>query len=118
MRVIHEPGETRALDRRVLATDVEVADSMFARARGLMFRRSIPENYALVFHFGSPRHRGLHMMFVPFDIDAVWLRDGRVRQVQRLKAWRGTGFAVADTILELPAGQADGIEPGDRIHIE
>ncbi|MFC6939244.1 DUF192 domain-containing protein [Salinirubellus sp. GCM10025818] len=114
MRVVHRPSGG---PERTLATDVDVADSLLGRARGLMFRRSIPDDYALVFPFGRPVTRGLHMVCVPFDIDAVWLVDGRVQRATRLRAWRGFGRAWGDTVLELPAGAADGVDPGDRVDL-
>ena len=114
MRVIHEGdgGE------RALATEVDVADSLLRQGVGLMFRRSIPDEYALVFPFGRPAKRGLHMLCVPFDIDAIWAVDGRVEAVTELSAWVGYGRAKADLIVELPAGAADEVEPGDRIRVE
>lgn len=115
VRVVHEPEEGEI---RVLATDVETADWMVPQAVGLMFRRSVPEEYALVFPFGRTRRRALHMLFVPFDVDAVWLSGGRVQQVRRLPAWVGFGVATADTIVEFPAGSTDGVEPGDEVRIE
>ena len=125
MRLIHEPsenapeaGQPEPGESRVLATEVEVADSFFARMRGLMFRRSIPEEYALVFRFERPSTRSLHMLFVPFPIDAVWLVDGEVTQIERLRPWIGFAWARADVILELPAGTAEGIEPGDRVRLD
>jgi len=114
VRVVHRPPDD---SERVLATDVEVADSLLGRARGLMFRRSVPEGYALVFPFGRVGTRGLHMVCVPFDIDAAWLVDDRVEAVKRLRAWRGYGRARADTVLELPAGAAEGVAPGDRVEV-
>lgn len=114
VRVLHRPPDG---PERALATDVEVADGLLGRARGLMFRRSIPEGYGLVFPFGRAATRGLHMVCVPFDIDAVWLVDGRVERASRLRAWYGYGRARADTVLELPAGAADGVEPGDRVEV-
>lgn len=114
MRVVHDPaGGTE----RTLATEVEFADGLVSQGLGLMFRRSIPDDYALVFRFDSPSTRGLHMVFVPFDIDAIWLVDGAVQATKRLRAWRGHGRVRADTVLELPAGAADGVEPGDRIRV-
>ena len=114
MRVVHRPPDG---SERTLATEVEVADSLLRKARGLMFRRSVPDEYVLVFPFDKPVTRGLHMVCVPFDIDAVWLVDGRVESRKRLRAWRGYGRARGDTVLELPAGAADGVEPGDRIEV-
>ena len=114
MRVVHRPPEG---PDRILATDVEVADSLLRKARGLMFRRSVPDEYALVFPFCRPVTRGLHMVCVPFDVDAVWLVDGRVEAVKRLRAWRGYGRARGDTVVELPAGTADAVDPGDRVEV-
>ena len=114
MRVVHEPADG---SERVLATTVEVADGLLSQARGLTFRRSVPDDYALVFRFGREATRGLHMLFVPFDIDAVWLVDGEVRAVERLRAWLGHGRARADTVVELPAGAANGVAPGDRVRV-
>ena len=113
MRVVHEvDGEGRAL-----ATNVERADGLVSQGLGLMFRRSIPDDYALVFPFSRASKRGLHMVCVPFDIDAVWLVDERVEAVKRLNAWAGHGRARADTILELPAGAADDVETGDVVRL-
>jgi uncharacterized membrane protein (UPF0127 family) len=130
VRLLHRPadGTTRAgddraggasadTDARVLATQVDVAASLPARARGLMFRRSIPGDYALVFPFDGADVRWLHMLCVPFDIDAVWAVDGRVRRVERLAAWTGLARAEADLVVELPAGAASAVTPGDRIEL-
>jgi uncharacterized membrane protein (UPF0127 family) len=113
-RVVHRGDD----DGRVIADDVRVADSVLGRARGLMFRRSFPDGAALVFPFSDVGTRSLHMVAVPFDIDAVWLRDGRVERVARLSAWTGLGWARADTVIELPAGAADGVDTGDELRIE
>ncbi|MFB6127929.1 MAG: DUF192 domain-containing protein [Halolamina sp.] len=113
MEVVHRADG----ERRTLATEVEVADSLLAKARGCMFRRSVPEDYALVFPFESAAARTLHMLFVPVALDAVWLVDGEVTRVERLSPWVGLGRADADTVLELPAGGAHGVSPGDRVAV-
>ena len=82
-----------------------------------MFRRSVPERYALLFEFSRPATRSLHMVFVPFPIDAIWLIAGRVERVERLRPWLGIAGARADRILELPAGAADDVTVGDRVGI-
>ncbi|QLD90141.1 DUF192 domain-containing protein [Natronomonas salina] len=115
MNVVHEPADG---DARTIAANVDLADGIVSQGLGLMFRRSIPDDYALVFPFGRAKNRGLHMLCVPFDIDAVWLVDGEVEAVKRLSAWTGRGRATADVVVELPAGAADGVEPGDRVRIE
>lgn len=121
MRVVHRPADDERVlaadDERVLATDVDVADSWIARARGLMFRTSIPPEYALWFPFDRADHRTLHMLFVPFAIDAVWLVDGEVTKIKRLAPFVGLGSGRADAIVELPAGAADDVDVGDRIEL-
>ncbi|MEF8778026.1 MAG: DUF192 domain-containing protein [Natronomonas sp.] len=114
MRLVHEAGGTEQL----LATDVDIADGIVSQGLGLMFRRSIPEGYALVFPFSGVSKQSLHMVFVPFDIDALWLVDGRVRAKKRLSAWTGYGRAEADTVVELPADAADAVSVGDAVRIE
>lgn len=107
-----EGGET-------VADDVEAADSFLKRARGLMFRRSVPEGYGLVFEFPRERTVTLHMVFVPFPIDAVFLdEESRVVAVRRLRPWLGYASETAATVVELPAGAADGVDKGDRLVIE
>jgi len=114
VRVVYEPRG----DRRVLATEVETADGLLSQGRGLMFRRSLPDDHALVFRFDRQKPRSLHMVFVPFAIDALWRADGVVQQVRTLSPWTGHGRTVADTVIELPAGAASEVEPGDRVAVE
>jgi len=113
VRVVHEAGGTE----RTLATEVEVADGIVSQGLGLMFRRSIPDDYALVFPFSGVSKRGLHMVFVPFDIDALWLVEGRVRAKKRLSAWTGYARERADTVLELPAGAVGDVAVGDTVRL-
>ncbi|WP_255152548.1 DUF192 domain-containing protein [Halorarius halobius] len=113
MRVVHVADG----DERTLATDVEVADSLVRKGVGLMFRRSVPDDYALVFPFDGQKRRGLHMLCVPFDLDAVWVADGVVQGVERLSAWTGRGGHVADLVVELPAGAAADVQAGDQLRV-
>jgi hypothetical protein len=113
-RLVHRPTEG---DERVVAEDVRVADSVLSRARGLMFRRSFRGD-ALAFPFGDAVARSLHMVFVPFDIDAVWVERGEVTAVERLAAWTGVARGRGDTVYELPAGAAADVAVGDRLSLE
>ena len=114
MRVVHDtPDGTRTLSDRA-----DRAEGLLAQGIGLMLRRSIPDGYALVFPFSGVSTRRLHMLFVPFGVDAIWLIDGEVRRTKRLSAWTGRGRAEADTVIELPAGAADGVSAGDTVRIE
>jgi uncharacterized membrane protein (UPF0127 family) len=132
MRVVHETDEIIGSDddpeRRVLATNVELADSTLTQAKGLMFRKSIPEDYALVMDIGSgggllpfsggPSRQFVHMLCMRFPIDVLWLLDDEVTKTARLGPWTGMGMATADRIVELPAGATEGVAVGDTVTVE
>lgn len=118
----------RNVDRdTVLATRLESADSLWARFMGLMGRASLEAGSGL----WLPDSNGIHMMFMRFPIDAVFLgrpvaADGGARPVlsvhHRLRAWTGLVPFVrgAHGVLELPVGTiaATGTVRGDRIALE
>lgn len=112
MTLYHDPQDG---DRQELATTVETADSLVSQTRGLMFKQDLPDDYALVMDFEKSKIRGVHTVFVFEPIDVVWLAENTVVQVKRLNPFRGIGFATADEIIELPAGAASNINPGDEI---
>jgi hypothetical protein len=55
-----------------------------------------------------------------FAIDAVFCdRELRVVKVVRgLKPWRMAAARGASVVIELAAGAADGVEPGDQLTLE
>ena len=85
-----------------------------------MFRRSLEPGHGM---WISPCN-GIHMMFMNFAIDAVFLdRQGRVKKVYpKLPAWWGVVWVEwgAHSVLELPAGWTADVrlEPGDQITLE
>ena len=95
-----------------LASDVEIASSLWAKFMGLMGRPSLAPGAGL----WLPDSNGIHMMFMRFPIDAVFL--GRpdatgarnvVSLSRSLPAWTGLVPLVrgAHGVLELPAGTID-----------
>jgi len=132
VRLVHEPsgdggangegsetsdGDDRNGHVRTLATDVETANSFGTRLRGLMFRSSVPRDYALVFPFDGSKRRGIHTLFVRVPIDVVWVDDRTVTRTETLRPWRGVATARADTVVELAAGAAEGVTAGDTVRI-
>jgi len=113
-------NETRGT---VLAESVEVARSFWARFMGLMGRRELASGSAL-FLPGN----GIHMFFMSFPIDAVFLAKAlngggrRVVSVHRaVRPWIGMVPLVrgADGVLELPVGAIDASAtvPGDTVRL-
>lgn len=98
-----------------VATDLVVASSTWARFRGLMMRASLGPGEALdIRPCGS-----IHMMFMRFRIDAVFYdKERRVTKVARnLRPWVGLAFGgrKAKGVIELAAGDAASIQPGDLL---
>ncbi|WP_440771673.1 DUF192 domain-containing protein [Natronorubrum sp. DTA28] len=110
-----EAGTDAVSHEDVLATDVELAESIVSQTRGLMFRRSFPDDSALVFRFNTAKIRDVHMLFVFFPIDAVWVVDDVVQRVERLRPWRSFAREKCDLLVELPAGAAANVEAGDKL---
>jgi uncharacterized membrane protein (UPF0127 family) len=65
-----------------IATSVEICDTFWKRGRGLMFRRTLADDDALLFthHVESTSATTIHMFFVFFDIGVIWL-DAQKRVV-------------------------------------
>ena len=112
-------GDGRALWR------LEVADSWFARFKGLMGRRELGPNEGLFL----PGTNGVHMFFMRFPIDCVFVgkpRPDGTRQVvavrDRLAPWTGVVWWVrgAQGVIEVRAGKAAeaGIKPGDTVVLQ
>ncbi len=108
-----------------VADTVEPATSFGGRFMGLMGRRSLPAGRGL-WLAGT---NNIHMFFMRFPIDAVFLArpgpDGRRRVVairSGLRPWTGIVWYVrgADSCLELAAGAAGaaGTVAGDLVAFE
>jgi uncharacterized protein len=118
-------GHARNLERStVLVERLETAGSLWAKFMGLMGRPSLGAGDGL----WLPASNGIHMMFMRFPIDAVFVSkasgDGvrTVKSVHRgLRAWIGLVPLVrgADGVLELPVGTIDATrtQVGDRLEI-
>lgn len=113
--------------RKVIAENVEVAESAFQKARGLMLRKTLPAGTALLMFFGKPGKHGIWMPLMRFPIDIVFL-DSRKRVVGlhsrarpisfRRRTWRVYyPERPARYAIELPAGEIKRkrIQPGDRL---
>jgi uncharacterized protein len=109
----------------VLATDVESADSLWGKFMGLMGRPALAPGAAL----WLPDSNGIHMMFMRFPIDAIFVGkpDGDGARLvlsvhERLPAWWGLVPLVrsANGVLELPVGTVASTRTavGDRIVLE
>ena len=75
----------------VLARQVRVRRTPWERSVGLMFRRGIDPEEAMVFCLprSGIREAGVHMLFVPFSIGLFWLDEGcQVVDKMLAQPWR------------------------------
>lgn len=98
----------------------EVADTTEKRARGLMFRDSLPEDRGMLFTFPEPQHWTFWMKNTRLALDIIWMdRDKKIVHVER----NVPGCSRSDEgcpqyqpnenalyVLELAAGRADGLK--------
>ena len=81
--------------------------------KGLLGRSSLDPGEGMLFRPAG----SIHMFFMRFPIDAVFCdRELRVLDVRRdLQPWQTAAQKGAKVVIELAAGAAAGIEPGDRL---
>ena len=108
-RILNQTKET------VVADDVRIARSMWARFWGLMRKAELPDGQGLLIDPCS----SIHMFFMRFPLDVVFLdKDDRVvKIVEGIKPWRMALGGGGKKALELPAGTAARarVEAGDQL---
>ena len=111
MRLLREDGS-------VVCDSCVLADTPLRRMKGLLGRSDLPRGHGLLIRPAS----SIHMWFMKFPIDAVFLDSGltvlRIRP--DLRPWAMAGCRGAKAVLELPAGESErrGLEAGDRLVLE
>lgn len=97
---------------RILQVEVMVRDE--DRARGLMFRPSLPQDRGMLFLFSELDHHGIWMKNCRFPIDILWLDEQRrvVHVEQSVPPCKAdpcpvyTPLRQAAFVVEINAGQA------------
>jgi uncharacterized protein len=103
--------------KKVICTNKRTLSTIFEKATGLMFSKPI-KDIGYVFVFDMPRRIDLHMFFVFFPIDVLFLDAGK-KVLEIKEDFRP--FSVyysekkASYVIELPSGKIKDTEtkPGD-----
>jgi len=102
--------------------DIEVAETSEQKARGLMFRTSLPDTSGMLFPYPQPQELTMWMKNTFIPLDMVFIKsDGTVHRIEvrtepmseRVIGSKGDVTAV----LELAGGAADrlGLKAGDKV---
>ena len=97
--------------------------SFLCQLRGLMFRKAIPagQGLLLVQKNEDRLSAGIHMMFMRFDICAVWInKAGEVVDVRYARRWALAYVprAAASYVLELDVSHINDFSIGDKVRID
>lgn len=108
-----------------LTLSVEIADDEQERARGLMFRKTLPEDGGMLFVFPEQAPRSFWMKNTPLSLDILFLAtDGEIVAIARDTTPFSTApinsIEAAKYALEVNAGYCarHGVNVGDRVGVQ
>jgi uncharacterized protein len=101
---------------QVVCERCEIADTPLKRMRGLLGRSGLAPGEGMLFRPAG----SIHTLFMRFPLDVLFCdRDLVVLGVEHdLKPWKLAGRKGAKVVVELGAGAAAGLQPGDRLFLE
>jgi len=102
----------------VIASRLKMASNPWARMKGLLGTRSIPQGEALII----THCKSIHMFFMQFPIDVIFCdhQNKVVGLCQNIKPFRlSPVFFKASYVIELPSGSiaATKTQAGDQVQI-
>ena len=102
---------------------VEIADTEESRARGLMFRQSLPEQHGMLFVFPEDARRSFWMRDTQIPLSIAFIRrDGVITEIYDMQPFSLDPVnSVAEVRYALEVNQGEfrrlGIRPGDRVQL-
>ena len=101
---------------------VELADNDAERAKGLMYRKELPEGQGMLFDFHREQDVSFWMQNTYISLDMIFIRaDGRILRIAENTEPLSTRLVPSGgpvrAVLEIIGGSARklGIAPGDRV---
>lgn len=106
------------LKEQVLISRLEIADSFFSRAKGLLGTQALPTEQGLwIYHCNS-----IHTFFMKYAIDCVFVNKNMVvkKIYLNVKPWRMTWPAWgSDSVIEVAGGEVSkwNLKVGDQLYV-
>ncbi len=102
-----------------IANEISYAKNIFSQMPGLMLHRSISGDFALIFVLKRPGTVGVHMLFMRFPIDVIFLdSDKKIIGTATLKPWTGhKRMKGVKYIIEMTRGTVErfNLIPGEQL---
>lgn len=117
MQIIQIQNQTRPLNKPIT---VSYCDTFWSRFRGLMFKPSLDPNHGLLLVDKKDKRldSAIHMLFMNFDIAAVWINSTKI-VVDVKYARKGQLMLIpqqpASFVLEAHPDQFGNFQVGDSI---
>ena len=101
---------------------IEIADTDEEKSRGLAGRDSLAADAGMMFVFDQPGQYGFWMKGMRFDLDFVWIRQGKVVEVSESVSVKDQARVYQakepiDNMIEVNAGwvKKNGVKVGDEV---
>ncbi len=112
------PSLKNTSKQKTLAAEVITANSFWSRAKGLLGRKTLPQQTTLWISDCN----SIHTFFMKFSLDLIFVdRDLKVCAVHRnVRPWRIRGpIWKAKSVFEFSTGAIpeNFVEPGDQLHV-
>ncbi|WCO02424.1 DUF192 domain-containing protein [Psychroserpens ponticola] len=112
-------------DSLIASLNIEIADDDYSTQTGLMYRKSMEDNQAMLFIFPDSDYRSFYMKNTKIPLDIIYIsEDKRIVSIQKnAKPMDETSLpseAPATYVLEVNAGLSDtwNLEKGDTIEFK
>lgn len=116
-------GDLRIISANdTIAFEMEVADTEYLTARGLMYRSKLEENHGMLFIFPNVQPRSFYMKNTRIGLDIIYANENKeiVSFAKNAKPYDISSLpsnAPAKYVFEINAGMVDklGIKKGDKL---
>lgn len=122
-----QPQKSRSLKVGNKTLNVEIADNMLSRAKGLGGRASLDDGTGMLFIFSSPDKYAFWMKDTLIPLDFIWISEGKVVEITPdvptepgVSMYNLKRYAPSENVtqvLEVNAGWSakNGIKVGDNV---
>jgi uncharacterized membrane protein (UPF0127 family) len=113
--------KTIPLTLKSFQVQAEVADRPASRAKGLMYRESLPDNQGMLFVFDTPSRQCMWMKNTPLPLSVAFIKaDGLIANIAQMQPQTETIHCATEDVLyalEMTQGWfwSRAIKPGDSV---